>query len=338
LKIALLNIPIRAPWLGSDAWITVPPQGYGGIQWVVATLIDGLLELDHEVFLLGAPGSSSTSSSLKVIQRGASDDIQNWLQQNEVDIVHDSSNGVVPLDELFPSSVYISTHHLTGAPKNPMNTVYLSNAQRRQAGAQPDAPVIRLPVNPARYIFKREKRDYLLFLGRVSRWKGALEAAAFAKAAGLPLMLAGPSWEDDYLQEILSSYGDVVRFIGEVSGDDRLNLLADAKALMVMSQPVAGPWGDEWCEPGATVVSEAAASGTPVIATDNGCLAEIAVKVGYVLRCGEIVTPRRAEDILNSLPSPDQVRAVAIHEWSHVKVARQYENLYTEIIGGRRWC
>jgi glycosyltransferase involved in cell wall biosynthesis len=338
LKIALINIPIKTPWLGQDAWITVPPQGYGGIQWYVATLIDGLLEIGHEVFLLGAPGSLSTATAFKVIHVGEPEAIGNWLQKNDLDIVHDSSNGVVALDEISPSRFYISTHHLTGMPSNPINTVYVSHAQKRQAKAGTDAPVIRVPVNPLKYVFKSEKENYLLFLGRISRWKGALEAAAFAKAAGLPLILAGPSWEEDYLQEIMSRYGDIVRLSGEVSGDERLSLLAGSKALLVMSQPVAGPWGDEWCEPGATVVSEAAASGTPVISTDNGCLAEITPQVGCVLPCGEIITSRRAREVINSLPSPNRVRTVAIREWGHIKLARQYETLYKEVIGGKQWC
>jgi hypothetical protein len=30
LRIALINLPIKAPWLGEGAWIPVPPPGYGG--------------------------------------------------------------------------------------------------------------------------------------------------------------------------------------------------------------------------------------------------------------------------------------------------------------------
>jgi hypothetical protein len=59
MKIALLDPPFR---LRTDAsrWIARPPQGYDGIQWVVATLIDGLLAAGCELALLGAPGSPTT--------------------------------------------------------------------------------------------------------------------------------------------------------------------------------------------------------------------------------------------------------------------------------------
>lgn len=337
MRIAVINIPIKTPWLGDDAWITVPPQGYGGIQWMVAALIDGLVVLGHEVFLLGAPGSVSTAASFHVVDRGDAEDIRRWLIENEVDVVHDSSNSLVMLNELAPRLRYLSTHHLTGQPKNPINAVYLSRAQRRQARATSSAPVVRLPVNPARYVFKKEKGDYLLFLGRISPWKGALEASAFAKAAGLPLVLAGPAWESDYLKEIVNTFGEVVRLVGEVGGEKRLRLLAGATALLVMSQPVPGPWGDVWSEPGAMVVAEAAVSGTPVISTNNGCLAEITPKVGRVISRWESITPTLVNEIVGSLPDAERVRVTAINEWGHVKIARQYETLYQRVVGGETW-
>jgi glycosyltransferase involved in cell wall biosynthesis len=334
MKVALINIPIEAPWLGKGAWITVPPQGYGGIQWVVATLIDGLLDLGHEVFLLGAPGSVTANDAFRVVDAGSAEAMSSWLQENPMDIVHDSSNGVVPLNGAFK---HVSTHHLTGRPVIATNAVYLSHAQREQARATMDAPVVRIPVNPERFLFSSEKSDYLLFLGRISPWKGALEAAAFAQAADLPLLLAGPAWESDYLEEILRLYGETVQLVGEVKGAERLKLLAEARALLVLSQPIPGPWGDQWSEPGATVVSEAAVSGTPVIATENGCLAEIVPKVGCVLSSTEPVTEAYAKQILESLPLPETVRAAAIREWGYVKIAQEYEALYKEVIGGKQW-
>ncbi len=30
-------------------WYTIPPSGYGGIEWVVALLADGLTDRGHEV-------------------------------------------------------------------------------------------------------------------------------------------------------------------------------------------------------------------------------------------------------------------------------------------------
>lgn len=338
MKIAVINVPIRAEVSGVSTWITVPPQGYGGIQWVVAQLNDALLELGHEIFLLGAPGSVSTDPRLRVIELGEPGEMRRWLEAGEVDIIHDHSNDVVGLRELSsPPRPFISTHHLTGRPRTPANVVYLSHAQARQAGAGPEAPVVRIPVNPERYIFSPVKRNYLLFIGRISPWKGALEAAAFAEAAGLPLVAAGPAWEQEYYDEIAGRYGDRVTFVGEIGGRERLELLAGARALLALSQPVLGMWGDGWVEPGATVVSEAAVSGTPVISTDNGCLAEITPLVGCVLPAGEKPTPARARAVLDALPSAAAVREAALREWGHLKIGREYEALYGGVIRGRQW-
>src|SRR5438067_5749344 len=44
-------------------WIAVPPKGYGGIEWVVALLTDGLVERGHDVTLF-ASGDSRTRARL----------------------------------------------------------------------------------------------------------------------------------------------------------------------------------------------------------------------------------------------------------------------------------
>lgn len=336
MKIAIINVPFETPWYGQNAWITVPPQGYGGIQWNVANLIDGLLELHHEIFLLGAPGSQWENPAVHVIDAGEPDAMRTWLQNHRLDVIHDFSNSAVGLGDLVPTRAYVSTHHFTGRPNNPTNAIYVSVAQRRAAGAL-DAPVIRIPVNAARYDFRSKKEDYLLFLGRVSPWKGALEAAAFASAAGMRLLVAGPAWDTEYSQKLGNEFPDTVEFVGEVGGDRRTGLLSGAKALLAFSQPVPGPWGGIWSEPGATVVSEAAASGTPVIGSDNGCLAEIVPAVGFVVACGEAVTASYACWILSSLPPPEQVRKAAITKWGHLRIAREYENVYGRVAFGEYW-
>ena len=38
-------------------WYAVPPSGYGGIEWVVALLADGLTDRGHDVTLFAPPGS-----------------------------------------------------------------------------------------------------------------------------------------------------------------------------------------------------------------------------------------------------------------------------------------
>ncbi|MER6086788.1 glycosyltransferase [Streptomyces bluensis] len=332
MKVAMVIPPYR---YGADPrhWITVPPQGYGGIQWVVATLMDGLLEAGSEILLLGAPGSP-VQGGVTVSAAVEAADIHVAIKAFDPDVVHDHSNAAaLPPGEVGPT---VSTHHLNGVPERQANGIYVSRAQRTAAGSA-SAPVIRLPVNPSRYHFREAKDDNLLFLGRVSAHKGVREAAAFARAVGLPLTVAGPAWEKDYLDALLADFPHTVSYIGEVGGSVRAELIARARAQMVLSQPSGGPFGGRWIEPGATVVSEAAASGTPVIASDNGCLPEIVPGVGRVLPVGREITPRDAERVLRTLPTAQAVREAAVHRWGHDTIARQYLAVYERAISGEVW-
>ena len=332
MYVAMINPRFRHH---DGSWITIPPQGYGGIQWVVTTLTDGLLSAGHRVRLFGVPGSSERPG-LTVSSAVDDDTLRREFATEPFDVVHDHSDAREFRPEWTPATPWVTTHHLTGRPANPCNAVYLSESQRRLAGAV-DAPVVRLPVNPERVRYSAEKSNHLLFLGRVSPWKGAREAAAFAAAAGLHLWLAGPCWEPDYLAGIVSEFGQTVEALGEVGGERRLELLAAARAILVLSQPVPGPWGGQWAEPGSTVVSEAAASGTPVVATDNGCLPEIAPLVGAVIPQERAIVSNDVREILNRLPTPPVVRTVALREWGVARVTRQYEDIYRAAISGRLW-
>ena len=56
-----MRIAILAP-----VWFPVPPTGYGGIEWVVSLLADGLADAGHDVTLF-ASGDSSTRATLSSI-------------------------------------------------------------------------------------------------------------------------------------------------------------------------------------------------------------------------------------------------------------------------------
>lgn len=332
MRIAMLNPPFR---FGADPsqWITVPPQGYGGIQWVVATLVDGLLELGHEVLLMGAPGSPERPG-LAVSDAVDPEDVAKELRSWAPTAVHDHTDGqFAPAQHFVPT---VTTHHANCRPAHTRNQTYLSRAQRDAVGS-PGAPIVRLPVNAARCRFESKKKNYLLFLGRVSAHKGPYQAARFAEAAGLPLVVAGPAWEKPYLESLLRTFPSTVEFVGEVGGELRTELLSQARAILVFSQTKGGPFGGDWVEPGATVVSEAAASGTPVISTDNGCLREIVPGVGAVVTESTDLTARQAREVLAHLPTPEAVRSLALRRWDHRRIAGRYVNLYQAAAQGGTW-
>src|SRR5881409_4277878 len=50
----------------SPVWFPVPPSGYGGIEWIVSLLADGLVDAGHEVTLF-ASGDSRTRAKLVAV-------------------------------------------------------------------------------------------------------------------------------------------------------------------------------------------------------------------------------------------------------------------------------
>ena len=59
-----LNEPLRIAVI-SPVWFPVPPTGYGGIEWIVWLLADGLVDAGHDVTLF-ASGDSHTKAKLVV--------------------------------------------------------------------------------------------------------------------------------------------------------------------------------------------------------------------------------------------------------------------------------
>ena len=62
-----MNVAVLAP-----PWFAVPPTGYGGIEWIVWLLADGLVDAGHHVTLF-ASGDSRTKARLVAVYPDARD-------------------------------------------------------------------------------------------------------------------------------------------------------------------------------------------------------------------------------------------------------------------------
>jgi glycosyltransferase involved in cell wall biosynthesis len=133
-----------------------------------------------------------------------------------------------------------------------------------------DAPVIHNPLRVEEWPFRERKDDFALWLGRLCPDKGPHRAVAAARAAGVPLVLAGvvQPWFEHYYARCVEPLidGDAVRFVGEVAGERKQQLIARARAMLM---PI------RWNEPFGLVMAEAGACGTPVIAFREGAADEI---------------------------------------------------------------
>ena len=285
MKIALL----------APAWFAVPPVRYGGIEWVVAILADGLVDRGHDVTLF-ATGDSRTKAHLATsyddppsYRLGMSmPDLHHALtcleRAAEFDLVNDHSG---PLAAALGATVHVPFCHtvhgpMTGEPGavyNQINAiapnVALISLSQDQRSPQPDLNWLATchnAIDVDDYPFHSEHDGYLLFLGRMSPDKGAHNAVEIARATGLPLKLAGkihdPEEKAHFDEAVAPHLDGQIEYLGEVSHDEKVELLQRA---MVTLFPI------QWAEPFGLVMVESMACGTPVAAIGLGAVPEVVV-------------------------------------------------------------
>jgi glycosyltransferase involved in cell wall biosynthesis len=128
----------------------------------------------------------------------------------------------------------------------------------------PPAKVVVTPNGvDARFAPGGEDRGYLLFVGAIQGRKDPLAALAAARDAGLPLVVVGPEKEPALARALRDGGADLRGWVG---GDELLRLYREASALVFPSR----------YEGFGLPVLEAMASGTPVVATDDAAVREVA--------------------------------------------------------------
>ncbi len=277
----------------SPVWFPVPPTAYGGIEWVVSLLADGLADAGHDVTLFASGDSRTRARLVSVYDVAPSERIGTSLVEldhalacferaGEFDVISDHSGPVAAALTAGVATPAVHTVHgpLDGeaaqiyeriarvAPR--LRFISLSLNQR---GPIPGLPWVANCPNALdldAYPVRPHRGEYLLFLGRMSEDKGAHRAIEVAKQAGLPLKLAGKMREPlerAYFEAMVRpnlAWG--IEYLGEVSHEEKLVLLQEARATLF-------PIG--WEEPFGLVMIESLACGTPVIATRRGAVPEV---------------------------------------------------------------
>src|SRR6478735_9698317 len=208
-----LKIAIVAP-----PWLPVPPERYGGVEWVVSLLADRLAELGHAVTLYACGGSITqanlvtTSDDANIARFGQ---LQPELEHALLayrdaplyDIISDhSGRAAAAMADLVQTPVVHTVHSpLTDEPgrmyrliaeRNPrLRFISTSLKQREPAEDLPWIANCPSALDLDAYPFSERRGDYLLYVGRMSPQKGAGRAIAVAQEMGVPLMMAGKMHE-----------------------------------------------------------------------------------------------------------------------------------------------
>jgi glycosyltransferase involved in cell wall biosynthesis len=290
-------------------WVKVPPEGYGGIEWIVSILTDGLVDRGHDVTLY-ATGDSTTKARLRAafdvpVSLGGKDfydavhpmaiqTMPAFLEADRYDVIHDHTGALAACLGALCETPVLHTLH---GPFNPdvkrlcrmiSDKIYFNSISDSQRSGCPELNYVGTIYNAVEvetYPFREEKEDYALFLGRFSEDKGAHNAIYIAKQAGIPLRMAGkldPGVDTHYFRERIEPYvdGENIIYEGEVGGEHKRELLSRARFLLFPIQ---------WEEPFGLVMTEALACGTPVVADAVGSASEIVKdgEVGVVVGAGE---------------------------------------------------
>jgi glycosyltransferase involved in cell wall biosynthesis len=324
----------------SPVWFPVPPSGYGGIEWVVSLLADGLAEAGNEVTLFASGDSFTKAKLVAAYPEAPSADIGKttpelrhalacYERAESFDVVSDHSG---PLAAALGGAVETPVVHTVHGPLGGADGelyaslarvsphVGLISVSLNQRKPQPDLPWVATCHNALdldAYPVRTERGAYLLFLGRMSADKGCHRAVEVAREAGLPLRIAGKMREPaerEYFETYVAPYlGDGIEYLGETSHGKKVALLQNARATLF---PI------EWDEPFGLVMIESMACGTPVIATRWGAVPEV-IEHG---RSGVIVDDYR--DMVGALADADRLEPLECRRWveEHFSATRMVED------------
>jgi glycosyltransferase involved in cell wall biosynthesis len=314
----------------------------------VSALTDTFATAGHDVHLFAAE-NSETKGILHSVPDGLVEakvlpaDIQrHWIsalisdcykQADNFDIIHSHFSLLSSFyAQLSPTPTLLSVHSPIREEIKPILLRYLdlpyvsfSHAQRKQVPELNWVANIYHGIDTNLFGFSSFPKDYFLYLGRVTEEKGVHFAIEAAKAAGVPLVIAGRSYSaEGYWQEKIEPEinGHTVRYVGEAGLDQKIELLRGAKALLFPTQ---------YDETFGLVMIEAMSCGTPIIAWRNGSVPEVVQdkETGYIVDS--------VKDMVKAIGSIEKISRAATRSraqafFSKEKMTQGYLKVYERII------
>ena len=338
---------MRVAMLAPISW-RVPPRHYGPWERVVSLLTEGLVERDVDVTLFATADSVTQARLDAICPRPLEEDpsldpkvweslhIANAFEKaDRFDVIHNHYD-FLPLTYtgLFATPVVTTVH---GFSSDGIKPVYRRYADRvayvsiSDADRDPDLRYVATVyhgIDLAEFTLRERPGRGLVYFGRIHPDKGVADAIAVAKAAGVPLVIAGIVHDRRYFEREIAPHvdGDRVRYVGSLGPAERDELLGSALALLHLV---------EFAEPFGLSMIEAMACGTPVIARGRGAVREVVDEglTGFV-----VDDVAGAIDAVRRIGALDRraVRARVAERFSRDRMVDDYLRVYERIVSGAR--
>ena len=334
--------PLRVAMLAPIAWRT-PPRHYGPWELATSLLTEALVARGVDVTLFATQDSLTTATLAGVVPRPYNEDpsvdakvwemrhVSHVMERADAfDIIHNQADFVPMAFSRFVTTPIVTTVH--GIPSErilPMLAEYQHDVHYVAISETDRSPHLRyaatIPhgIDVGTFPLNTSPANELLFFGRIHPDKGTAVAIHVARAAGLPLHIAGIVQDQRYFEEEVRPWidGSSVRYSGPLGGVERLDALGSARALLHLI---------DFEEPFGLSVVEALACGTPVIAFRRGSMPDL-IRDGTT---GFVVdTPEQAVAAVAAIGSIDRrsCRADVARRFSAHRMARDYHELYSHI-------
>jgi glycosyltransferase involved in cell wall biosynthesis len=274
----------------ADPQLPVPPRLYGGIERVIALLIEGLVARGHDVCLVAhreshvpcqvIPYEAETEGAVPMARRAMT--IAQAVWSFRPDVVQSFGRLATlapilpwPTPKVMSYQREVTTRTVQWARTLAGGSLTFTGCSRQLiskiAGVGEWHVVYNaVPTDRLRATTAVADDAPLAFLGRIEHIKGAHVAIEVAKRTGRRLVIAGnvPSEARSYFDaEIAPNVdGAHIRYVGPVDDVQKADLLGGAAALLM---PIL------WEEPFGIVMAEALACGAPVLGLRRGSVPEV---------------------------------------------------------------
>lgn len=321
--------PLKIVQVAPDVY-PVPPENYGGIEAIIHEITEELVRRGHEVFLYALKGSKTGAKLIpyKHPGKGDFDKIAEYVLETMpkgVDIIHDHTHISVLGKKDLPIPTICTIHGIINyRVKNP---VFVSRRALEVIGGN-HGFFVHNGLNLKEYVYCEQKDDYMLYLGRLDKYKGLEHALDVADRINKKLVIAGPVHDTGYYAKEIEpriKNNPNIKYIGSVGGREKQEVLKRASCLLFPTS---------WEEPFGLVMIEAMACGTPVIAFSNGAVPEV-LKAFPELICRTV--EEMAQKVLElDYSKPGLLREYVLNNFTTENMVDGYLEVYEKVISGNQ--